>query len=168
MNKENYNNKPFHSELQGPLDLSLKGNVEYDDVAKWFSRLTLDDKCRFMGYAGKNDAWKDLMNWHPMGGSDWKIDEGMLSDGIDNMFKQATPEDVIEKYVEWKNDGFKDSETYALATDMTMFMAKKLNEHGIKTIVITDEKANEVLRNVRKTGANGTDRIDCCVANRYL
>ncbi len=102
MNKENYNNKPFHSELQGPSDLSLKGNVEYDDVAKWFSRLTLDDKCRFLGFADKHEAWKDLMEWHPLGGLDWKLDEGMLSNGIDNMFKQATPEAVIEKYVEWK------------------------------------------------------------------
>ena len=163
MNKENYNNKPFHSELQGLLDLSLKGNVEYDDVAKWFSRLTLDDKCRFLGFADKHEAWKDLMEWHPLGGPDWKLDEGMLSEGIDNLFKQATAEDVIEKYVEWKNDGFKDSETYALATDMTMFMVNKLNEHGIKTVMVPEEKAHEILEKERGSEGEGLERIDFSV-----
>ena len=131
-------------------DLTQRMTANYDEVAKWFSRLTLDDKCRFLGFADKNDAWKDLMEWHPLGGPDWKLDEGMLSDGIDNMFKQATAEEVIAKYVEWKNDGFKDSETYALATDMTMFMADNLNRVGIRTKVVSEEESKLILETERK------------------
>lgn len=35
----------------------------------------------------------------------------------------------------------KNSEEYQLATDMAMFMADKLNEHGIKTVVVPEKAA---------------------------
>ena len=39
----------------------------------------------------------------------------------------------------------KNSEEYQLATDMAMFMADKLNEHGIKTVVVPEKEAKKVL-----------------------
>ena len=145
----------IHAEFPELPNLSLDENTKYEDARKLFFTLTLDDKCRFMGFDGKNDAWKDLMNWHPLGGPDWKLDEDMLSGGIDDMFKQATAEEVIEKYIEWKNDGFKASETYALAKDITMFMVNKLNEHGIKTVMVPEEKARKILEKERGSEGEG-------------
>ena len=49
-------------------------------------------------------------------------------------------------------------EEYRLATDISMFMAQKLNEHGIKTVVISEGKAKEALeRALAGQGRSGVE-----------
>ena len=54
-------------------------------------------------------------------------------------------------------------ETYALANDITMFMVNKLNEHGIKTVMVSEEEAHEILEKERGSEREGLERIDFSV-----
>ena len=51
-------------------------------------------------------------------------------------------------------------ETIRLATEISMFLADKLNEHGIKTIVVSEEKAKEALEQERVLSAQGRSNVE--------
>ena len=51
-------------------------------------------------------------------------------------------------------------EEYKLATEMAMFMADKLNEHGIKTVVVSDEKARRVLEQEHALSSQGRSSVE--------
>ena len=54
----------------------------------------------------------------------------------------------------------KTSEEYRLATEISMFLADKLNEHGIKTVVVTEEKAKEALERERMLAGQGRSNVE--------
>ena len=54
----------------------------------------------------------------------------------------------------------KHQEKYKLATDITMFLTRKLNEHGIKTVVVSQQDAKEVLSKERSSGNKQLDDVD--------
>lgn len=51
-------------------------------------------------------------------------------------------------------------EAFHLATEMALFMADKLNEHGIKTVVVSDEKARRVLEQEHTLSSQGRSSVE--------
>ena len=54
----------------------------------------------------------------------------------------------------------KHQEKYKLATDITMFLTRKLNEHGIKTVVVSQQDARGVLAKEHSSGNKQLDDVD--------
>ena len=54
-------------------------------------------------------------------------------------------------------------EAFHLATEMALFMADKLNEHGIKTVVVSDEKARRVLEQEHAFSIQGRSSVEFSV-----
>ena len=51
-------------------------------------------------------------------------------------------------------------EEYRLATDISMFLAEKLNKHGIKTVVVSEGEAKEALERDRVLSAQGRSNVE--------
>ena len=114
------------------------------EVVKWFSNLTLNEKCIFLGYDDRTEAWQSLVSPDTFL-TDYNEAELLKELNIEFLNKDNAT--VLEnKYREWKADGLeKHSETYALAIDVTMFMAENLNRIGIKNVVVSEEEARKIL-----------------------
>ena len=126
------------------------------EVKTWFERFSIDDKCHFLGFADRDDAWNKLINIHP-DWIKWERSDIELLNALQLTFDRSETRKLASKLAEWKRDGLEEhSETYRLATEATMYMANKLNQHGIRTVIVSENEARAALENAsaKKTGAN--------------
>ena len=81
----------------------------------------------------------------------YSVYRDVLESAIKVVKEFVNPKIIEQENIEFSMNGDnteslnKNSEEYQLATDMAMFMADKLNEHGIKTVVVPEKEAKKVL-----------------------